>query len=92
MKIVATSQRGKKRDSFDLYWLSQNVLPLEESLKRAEQQYSVRHNFTHLLKSLVYFEDAEDDPDPEVNFDADWRKVKSFFETEIPVIMRRLIG
>lgn len=92
MKIIAISQRGKKRDFFDLYWLSLNVLPLEESLKRAENQYSVRHNFTHILKSLVYFKDAEDDPDPEINFDVDWKKVKSFFEKEIPIILRRLIG
>lgn len=92
MKIIAISPRGKKRDFFDLYWLSQNIPSLEESLKRAENQYSVRHNFTHILKSIVYFKDAEDDPDPEINFDANWKKVKSFFETEIPSILHRLIG
>lgn len=91
MKIVTISQRGKKRDFFDLYWLSFNAQPLRESIEAVQRQYSICQNLTHILKSLVYFEDAETDPDPEVFFDADWKKVKKFFTAEIPTIAKRLI-
>src|SRR3989344_3809923 len=30
MKVVAISQRGRKRDFFDLYWCAKNLEPLEE--------------------------------------------------------------
>ncbi len=92
MKIVAISQRGKKRDFFDLYWCAHHIEPLIEIIKRLPEQYpSVAHDYHHILKAIVYFEDAESDPDPEVNFDADWNKVKSFFEKEIPSILNKLI-
>src|ERR1041385_6368568 len=50
MKIIAVSQRGRKRDFFDLYWLSINILPLGQSIDRAQRQYSVRQNLNHVLK------------------------------------------
>lgn len=91
MKIIAISQRGRKRDFFDLYWICQNLCPLYEILLRVHKQYSVSQNIIHILKALVYFEDAQTDPEPEVYFDADWKKVKKFFTKEIPIIADKLI-
>ncbi|OHA21460.1 MAG: hypothetical protein A2849_03305 [Candidatus Taylorbacteria bacterium RIFCSPHIGHO2_01_FULL_51_15] len=92
MKIVAISQRGKKRDFFDLYWCAHNLEPLLEIIKRLPEQYpSVAHNYNHILKAIVYFDDAESDPDPEVNPDVNWKKVKEFFNKEIPRILNILI-
>lgn len=92
MKIIAISQRGRKRDFFDLYWCAQNIEPLEETIKRLKKQYpSVAHDYHHILKSLVYFADAEDDPDPEINFQADWDLVKRYFIKEMPRIMRNIM-
>ncbi len=92
MKITAVSQRGKKRDFFDLYWCAKNIEPLEDIIKRLPAQYpSVAHDYHHILKSLVYFEDAENDPEPEVYFEADWQKVKSFFVREIPIIAKKVM-
>lgn len=92
MKIIAISQRGKKRDFFDLYWLVHNLEPLEEMIKRLKDQYpSVAHDYHHILKSLVYFEDAENDPLPDIHFKATWSDIKKFFTKEIPIIMNKLI-
>lgn len=91
MKIIAISQRGKKRDFFDLYWLSLNTQPLSSSIAAVHKQYTVRTNLTHILKSLVYFDDAENDPEPVISFDASWKKVKQFFTKEVPVIAEKLI-
>lgn len=92
MKIVAVSQRGRKRDFFDLYWCVHNLEALEDTIKRLKSQYpSVAHNYHHILKSLVYFEDADTDPDPQIYFKATWKEVKKFFTKEIPLIADRLI-
>ncbi|MEK7208490.1 MAG: nucleotidyl transferase AbiEii/AbiGii toxin family protein [Patescibacteria group bacterium] len=92
MKITAISQRGRKRDFVDLYWLSRNVQPLAESFKRAQKQYSVRQNPNHIVKSLVYFGDAEADPMPTLFFDATWEDIKKYFRQEVLRIAKKLIG
>lgn len=91
MKIIAISQRGKKRDFFDLYWISQNIESLHNSILKVHKQYSVNQNLTHILKSLVYFADAETDPDPEIYFKANWKEVKKFFTKEVPIIAKKII-
>ena len=92
MKIIAVSHRGRKRDFFDLYWCARNIEPLETTIRRLPDQYpSVAHDYHHLLKSLVYFEDAESDPDPEIYFEANWDMVKSFFINEIPIIASKVM-
>ena len=93
MKITAISQRGRKRDFFDLYWCAKNIEQLEDLIKKLKTQYpSVAHDYHHILKSLVYFEDAENDPAPEICFKASWNEVKKFFEKEVPRIMAEVIG
>jgi len=92
MKIIAISQRGRKRDFFDLYWCAKNVEPLGETIRRLRAQYpSVAHDYNHILKSLVYFADAESDPNPDITFKASWNEVKKFFEKEVPDVMRELV-
>lgn len=93
MKIVAISQRGRKRDFFDLYWCANHIESLEQIVRRVKVQYpSVAHNYHHILKALIYFEDAESDPSPEITFQASWSGVKKFFRKEIPRITADLIG
>lgn len=92
MKVVALSQRGKKRDFFDLYFCANNVVGLEEIITNLKTQYpSVAHNYQHILKSLIYFADAEDDPEPDLLVDLDWKTVKKYFETEIPALTKKLL-
>lgn len=92
MKIMAISQRGRKRDFFDLYWICQNGQVLSEILSRVHKQYTIHQNIAHILKALVYFEDAESDPEPEIYFKASWNTVKRFFRKEIPIIAKKVMG
>ncbi|TSC94720.1 MAG: hypothetical protein Athens101428_181 [Candidatus Berkelbacteria bacterium Athens1014_28] len=93
MKVVAISQRGRKRDFFDLYYCSKNILPLEEIFVRLKKQYpNVAHDYYHIIKSLIYFADAEDDPEPDLLIDLDWVTVKRYFEKEIPVLTKKLLN
>lgn len=82
-KIITISQRGKKRDFFDLYWCVKNIDSLENILNKLPKQYpSVAHDYHHIIKSLAYFDDAEKDPEPTIYFNANWKEVKDFFKKE----------
>lgn len=92
MKIIAISQRGRKRDFVDLYWYGQNCEPLDEIVPLVLDQYpETNHNIHHILKSLTYFNDADEDPMPNLNFEVTWREVKSYFLKEVPILTRKLL-
>ena len=92
MKVVAISQRGRKRDFIDLYWCAKHIEPLDKIISRLKTQYpTVAHNYHHILKSLVYFADAENDPMPSMLFDVNWIEVKKYFQKEIPALTYLII-
>lgn len=91
MKIIAISQRGKKRDFFDLYWYVTNKESLLEVVKRVDTQFpNLSHNYHHILKSLTYFDEAEEDPKPQIFFDVKWEDIKQYFLKEVPQIADKL--
>jgi len=94
MKILAISQRGRKRDFVDMYWYcAVHGSSLLDTIRRAVAQFPGKeHNVPHFLKSLVYFEDAEDDPMPRLHFKADWKEIKAYFRKEVPPIATQLLG
>jgi len=93
MKIIAISQRGRKRDFIDLYWHIIKQESLGDVIRRLPSQYpTVAHNYHHILKSLMYFVDAEQDPMPKIFFDASWRKIKTYFRQEVPRIAKEFLG
>ncbi len=92
MKIIAVSQRGRKRDFFDLYWYTNNREPLIDVLERVKIQYpGTQHNYHHIIKSLTYFEEAEEDPKPQIFFDATWDQVKKYFLTLVPIMADKFL-
>ncbi|MFH1899677.1 MAG: nucleotidyl transferase AbiEii/AbiGii toxin family protein [Patescibacteria group bacterium] len=83
MKVAAISERGTKRDFIDLYFILQEI-QLSDVLDFYEQKYKkLASNLIHIKKSLVYFEDAEDEDVPDMLKQVSWRKVKEFFEQKI---------
>ena len=58
------------------------TLPL--LLKKFREKYG-KTNYSpyHLVKSLVYFAEAEKEPVPRLLLPLSWRDVKQFFETEV---------
>lgn len=53
-----------------------------------EQKYrGLQYNLAHLIKSLVYFQDAENDPMPVMRQPADWAQVKGFFQREVRTLL-----
>ncbi len=93
MKIIAVSQRGRKRDFVDLYWYCANRETLSQVIVRAIKGYpGQEQNMVHILKSLIYFDDADQDPMPKIFFDASWREIRGYFKREIPKIAKEFLG
>lgn len=83
MKIEAISSRGTKRDFVDLYTICNTTKSLQELLTLFEEKYEgIKYNMLHILKSLVYFEDAEHDEMPRMITNISWNEVKEFFQIE----------
>ncbi len=76
MKLKAIVQRGSKKDFYDIFFLL-DYLTLKEILDMFKLKFKQDEIF-HVIKSLVYFDDAEQYPDPLV-FDktVSWELVKS---------------
>lgn len=79
MKLSAIAGRGTRRDFLDLFAVARTHA-LSALLEMFERKYrAVPHSRLHLLKSLVYFDDAERDPVPQLLVSSDWEEVKRFF-------------
>ena len=81
MKIIAIGQRGAKRDFVDLYFILRTIPFWRISENMVKRFGENRINPVHIGKSLVYFHDAESDPDPQYcrGNETDWKKIKMFF-------------
>ena len=85
MKIDAVSSRGKKRDFIDLFFiLKKRNMKLEDIIEHFRIKYQkAGYNLLHVLKSLVYFDDADKDPELIMIEDVKWQDVKSFFVEQV---------
>lgn len=86
MKLKAIAQRGSKKDFYDIYFLSK-ILSLEEMLTIFKTKFAQFEVF-HIVKSLTYFEDAENFADPIV-FDkkVSWTKVKKSIADQVKMLI-----
>jgi hypothetical protein len=90
MKIDAISSRGTKRDFVDLYFILKTLgLDLKTFFGRFEEKYGPDgFNRHHVLKGLVYFEDADKDPGPDMLVDFSWAEAKRFFVAGVGALGR----
>lgn len=84
MKVIAIGGRGSRKDFVDLYFHLTGGTTLESVLALVRRRFTdVDPNEYHLLKSLVYFEDAEAEPMPRMIRDVDWEEVKERMRDEV---------
>lgn len=89
MKIDAISSRGSRKDFIDLYVICREIAPLHEMLGFFEKKYrGIEYNKMHILKSLIYFDDAEQEPMPLMLKSIEWDDVKNFFITQVKSISK----
>lgn len=84
MKLDAISSRGSRRDFVDLYFIIKEIGNLKIVIDFFKKKYEgIEYNIMHILKSLVYFEDAEKEPMPIMIKNVNWIDIKKFFEENV---------
>ncbi|MFH1288358.1 MAG: nucleotidyl transferase AbiEii/AbiGii toxin family protein [bacterium] len=87
MKIDAVAARGAKRDFADLYFICQSGYKLTELLTFYNKKYGkLASNLIHILKSMVFFNDANSEEMPNMLKKITWEEIKMYFENEIKKI------
>jgi hypothetical protein len=74
MKLNAIANRGAKKDFYDIFALL-TKFTLPELIGFFEQKYQKMNSFT-VTKSLIYFDDADMDPDPISMMGMTWEDIK----------------
>lgn len=82
MKLSAILSRGTKKDFVDLYFLLK-IYPLKELFKFYEIKYKAEGYQYTLLRSLQYFDEAEQDPLPKMKEPVQWDQVKKTITSEV---------
>lgn len=85
MKLIAITQRGKRRDFIDFYYLLK-IFDLRQIMETTEKKYPEFDPY-HGLRSLLYFKDADDDPEISrikiFDNELSWKKVKIEIEKKV---------
>jgi len=80
MKLTAISSRGAKRDFVDLYFICKQGIQLNYLFSRIQDKFPNSDiNTYHILQSLFYFQDADDEMMPEMISDVAWDDIKMYF-------------
>lgn len=84
MKVIAIGGRGSRKDFVDLFFFLRSGGTLEGVLGLVDQRFEgIDHNRYHLLKSLVHFADAEEEPMPEMIRPIHWDTIKKDLIEEV---------
>lgn len=84
MKVLAIGGRGSRKDFVDLYCLLKGGMTLPEILSLVGRRFvDIDYNAYHLQKSLVWFEDAEAEPMPDVIRNIEWQLVRREIEDAV---------
>lgn len=81
MKLNAIAGRGSKKDFVDVYQLL-NEFSLIEMLSLYIQKYPNGSEFM-VLKSLLYFDDADNEPNPIMLLPVSWEQIKEKISLEV---------
>lgn len=80
-KLGAITNRGAKKDFYDLYTLIGH-LGLPELVRIYKLKFP-KHDPMIVLRSMIYFDDAEDEDEPESLTGVTWDEVKDFIREAI---------
>lgn len=82
-KMKAISQRGSKKDFYDLFAVFKLKTEISSVCNDFKKKFSSSQiNLYHVLKSIVFFDDADSEPAPNILISDEawrWENVKSFF-------------
>lgn len=90
MKIEAIAQRNTKRDFIDLYFMAREAdITPQKAIKYHRAKFAgLNINQAHLILSLGYFEEADDDIMPKMLKPVSWEEVKRYFARESQILAK----
>jgi len=80
MKLSAIAGRGSRKDFVDVYALGKSFQPLPDMLRAYQRRYHVA-DVGHVWYALAYFDDAEQEPMPEMLWDVPWTLIRQTIES-----------
>jgi hypothetical protein len=84
MKVIAIGGRGSRKDFLDLFFYLGSGGSLEAVFEMIRRRFAaIDFNEYHLLRSLVFFEDAETEPMPRMLRRVKWADVKKAIVAEV---------
>ena len=78
MKLAAITSRGSRKDFIDLWLLITRHWPLSDCLELFRQKFTTR-DIGHVVRSLTYFDDADEEPPLRMLVDIEWDSAKRDF-------------
>jgi predicted nucleotidyltransferase component of viral defense system len=75
MKLAAIASRGSRKDFIDLWLLLTRYWPLSYCLELYRKKFAAR-DIGHVVRSLTYFDDADEEPPLRLLIDVDWEEIK----------------
>lgn len=92
MKLDALVGRGSRKDFYDLYALSQQIA-LAALLERAPEKYPYARDFALMaVESMVLFENADRDLQPDLLIEVPWPDVRAFFVAQARALGEQWFG
>jgi len=82
MKLSAITNRGSRKDFIDFWLLLDRQRTLSEYLDLFRQKFSKR-DVGHVVRSLVYFAEADEDPPLKLLEPISWEQVKTDLRTAV---------
>jgi hypothetical protein len=82
MKLAAVAQRGAKKGFIDIAALLSGSFTLAQMLEMYQTKYQIG-NITHLLYSLAYFDEAEEEKMPVMIARTTWPKIKKLIGAQV---------
>jgi hypothetical protein len=94
MKLAAISQRGIRRDFWDLHEIVHHGVTLSQALDDYVARYRASHSdLYHVLRALTYFDDAERDTVMPTGLTRKhWQTIRGYFEHTAPKELLRRVG
>lgn len=92
MKCDALISRGSRKDFYDLYFISR-LIPLENLLQFGEQKFPLFRDFAMVvLESMILFDIADRDVQPELLVGVSWYQIKTYFLLEAERLSQSYFG
>ena len=77
MKLAAIASRGNRKDFIDLWLLASRYWSFSDCLEFFRKKFMAR-DIGHVVRSLTYFDDADEEPPLRLLIDVDWEEIKRY--------------